>query len=311
MNLAFTELIQRYDHYFIDLWGVIWDGETVFHESVAFVRELRRADKHVLFLSNSAEFPVEDLIDRLRRAGLPDADESWMATSGQAMDLWFRQNGLSGKPVYVFGGPGVVENVRRAGSTPLELPEDGLSLAESAESDTVVLGGCLNFDWSRMSEVCTAVRAGRLRVILPNPDYIILSNDGRVKMPPGMIAHILERALPGLEVERIGKPWPFIYDFALEKAGATERRNRVLMIGDSLETDIRGAQTAGIHSLLVHHGVHAGDSVESIQGIADELGFHPDYFTTGLSPSARFEILDWKTDSKRRTTNPKITGDPK
>ncbi|MFP4379772.1 MAG: TIGR01459 family HAD-type hydrolase [Candidatus Sumerlaeia bacterium] len=293
MKLTISDILEKYDTFLIDLWGVVWDGETVFEKSVGFCKRLHREGKRILFLSNCAEYVAETLITRLHKAGLSEASTDWLATSGQAMESWFRQNGLAGKPVYTFGGTELVENVRRAGAKPIDIPENGLSLEDHAESDVLVVGGVLNFDWQRLSEVITAIRAGKLRVVLPNPDYIIITANGRVKLPPGMIVHIFERALPGLQVDRIGKPYRFIYDYALEKAKADDR-SRTLMIGDSLETDIRGAHNAGIPSMMVHHGVHAGEDLESIRKISDGHGVHPDIFAPELTEDTEFIFLDWK-----------------
>lgn len=268
-------LLDQYDYYFIDLWGVLWDGERVFPGAAKFVHSLIDAGKKILFLSNCAEYTVERLVSQLREAGLHDIREEWMATSGQAMELWFRQNGLAGKDVYLFGGSEIGENTLRAGANPIELPKVGTEITNDQRSDTVVVGGCLNFDWARLSEVVTAIKMGGLRVVLPNPDRIVLRHNGAVRMPPGMVVHIMETAIPGLQVERIGKPFRFIYEYGFDRFGGDIDRARTLMIGDSIETDVRGACGAGIDTLLLGQGVHQNQPVESLrqQAVAQGLEF--------------------------------------
>lgn len=286
----------RYDHYFIDLWGVLWDGRETFPEAVAFCQALIDAGKDAVFLSNCAEYCVEELVDKLVAAGLRDASPDWIASSGQAMELWFAQNGLAGRTVYCFGGEAVWENTRRAGATPVDLPADGRDLKKHKEADVLVVGGLLNFDWRRMMEVVTAVSCGGLRVVLPNPDVVVVQQTGRITLPAGMVSLVIETAVPSAKVERIGKPYKFIYEYAFSRIGPGARRDRTLMIGDSLDTDARGANNAGIASLLLGQGVHSAQELEAVREMAQEKGVYPDYFVNRLALDAEPLELDWRTN---------------
>ena len=286
--------LEKYDYFLIDLWGVVWDGKAVFPDAVAFIQNLMDAGKCVRFLSNCAEYVAEELVDRLARAGFPSPSTEWLITSGQAMALWFQEQGLQGRQVYVFGGDAVRENIRRAGAEPIDMPEDGESLADGAVSDCLVVGGMHNFDWQRMTEIVTGVAIGRLRVVLPNPDTVVFQQTGRVRLPPGMIVKIIETALPECQIDRIGKPYPFIYEYALRQIGAADRRDKVLMIGDQLETDVRGASKVGIDSLLLRQGVLMNTSMEEILARAADRGIYPDYFVQRLALDEPIQSVDWR-----------------
>ncbi|MCX7046425.1 MAG: TIGR01459 family HAD-type hydrolase [Candidatus Sumerlaeota bacterium] len=288
------ELLQQFDYFLIDLWGVLWDGRETFPDAMEFVRRLIAGGKKIFFLSNSAEYVVEALVQRLKEAGLENAGVGMLVTSGQAMEQCFQRNGLVGKSVYVFAGKDVWENVRRAGALPIELPEHGLELKKHKESDTLVVGGMLNFEWTRMIEVVTAVNVGRLRIVLPNPDMVVYQRTGRITLPPGMVTHIIETAVPGVQVERLGKPYRAIYDYALSRWGAQVSRDRVLMIGDSLETDIRGANNAEVKSLLLGQGVHQSLTLDEIRRSAIDHQIYPDFFAQRLSPDSAIIPLDWR-----------------
>lgn len=303
-----TDLVGRYRHFLVDLWGVVWDSHRTFPGTLAFLRQVVEKGGRVYFLSNSAEFRVEELVERAREAGVEDVTEDWFLTSGQAMGLWFRQHGLVGKPVYAFAGEAVRENIRRAGATPLSLPDDPFVVTNGREADTLVLGGIHEFSWRRLQDVLSAVRLGGLRVMLPNPDKIVIQQTGAVTLPPGMIATVIEEALPEVSVERLGKPFPFIYEFAFDRMGREATRENTLMIGDSLDTDIRGATAAGIDSLLVGQGVHQGQSLERILELAarrsevSDLGSRisnsgsrtdarPTYYVATLEPEAELREI--------------------
>jgi ribonucleotide monophosphatase NagD (HAD superfamily) len=54
---------------------------------------------------------------------------------------------------------------------------------------------------------------------------------------------------------RLGKPQPYLYEEAIRRCGTRS----VVMIGDQLETDIRGAKNCGIDAVLVNTGVSVTD----------------------------------------------------
>jgi HAD superfamily hydrolase (TIGR01450 family) len=293
------DFTDRFDHYLIDLWGVLWDGESVYQGAIDFCHRLIDEGKNIHFLSNTAEFPVEDLVGRFHDAGLTEVNEGHIITSGDAMAPWLRDEGLAGKPVYVFGGEGNWENVRRAGAKPIELPDDPMTMSTSAESNCLVVGGVHRFTWRRMEQVVTAVKLGTLTVLDPNPDLIVVAQSGEITLPAGMITRIIETALPQARIVRLGKPFPFIYEYAFERIGIGngQDRSRVVMIGDSLDTDIRGAHNAGIASLLLGQGVHMGQSAETIRGMAVDKGIYPDYFTPRLAPDDDIQAVDWRAET--------------
>jgi ribonucleotide monophosphatase NagD (HAD superfamily) len=66
------------------------------------------------------------------------------------------------------------------------------------------------------------------------------------------------------------------------------------MIGDSLATDVRGANTAGIASLLLGQGVHLSQSLDWIRRLAQEKNAWPDLFVERLACDAEFIPLDWR-----------------
>jgi 4-nitrophenyl phosphatase len=71
----------------------------------------------------------------------------------------------------------------------------------------------------------------------------------------------------------IGKPEPILFQMAVEKMGLLPEQ--VIMVGDRLDTDIKGARLAGIYSVLVETGVDSRKSVES-------EGIHPDFIVPDM-----------------------------
>ena len=99
---------------------------------------------------------------------------------------------------------------------------------------------------------------------------------------PGWIARHYER-LGGTVVE-YGKPFDPIYDEALALAGDVDPRD-VLMIGDNLATDVRGASRRGFDSMMVlEGGVHGWLTPEELKEMSAEVGVAPTY----VAPSLRW-----------------------
>jgi ribonucleotide monophosphatase NagD (HAD superfamily) len=94
------------------------------------------------------------------------------------------------------------------------------------------------------------LRSHGLQMVCANPDIVVPRGDRFVDCA-GALARAYEAI--GGEVLYYGKPHLPIYKTALEAAGNAKRP---LVIGDGLETDIRGANRAGIDALFVAHGVH-------------------------------------------------------
>jgi len=100
--------------------------------------------------------------------------------------------------------------------------------------------------------------ARKLFMVCGNPDVVVERGDKLVYCA-GAIADLY--ATLGGEVLYAGKPYRPIYDLALAKAEAAAGRKvplkRVLAIGDSVRTDLKGARTVGVDFLFVTSGIHA------------------------------------------------------
>ena len=96
------------------------------------------------------------------------------------------------------------------------------------------------------------------QIILPNPDLIFPKREGVFGIVSGMVILMLKEAvklrfpsLAELPIAELGKPNPYIF----KKAAQHFSGEKVLMIGDQMETDVRGAYNTGIDSALIASGV--------------------------------------------------------
>jgi HAD superfamily hydrolase (TIGR01459 family) len=91
-----------------------------------------------------------------------------------------------------------------------------------------------------------------LTMVCANPD-VVVNRNGVLGIGPGALAVYYEKL--GGRVIYFGKPYDDIYNLSLDKLSGIAAR-RILVIGDSLSTDIAGANRYGLDSLLVGTGVH-------------------------------------------------------
>ena len=136
-----------------------------------------------------------------------------------------------------------------------------------------------------------SMRARSLFMVCANPDIMVERGDTLVYCA-GALADAY--AALGGDVLYCGKPHPPIYRTALAAAaaargGAAVPLERVLAIGDSVRTDLKGAAALGIDSLFVTSGIHAEEyggrdtpEIEALNGIFAAGGVTPIAVTRGL-----------------------------
>src|SRR5437870_2619188 len=136
------------------------------------------------------------------------------------------------------------------------------------------------------------MRERDLAMVCANPDVVVERGDKLVYCA-GAIADLYAAA--GGEVLYAGKPYRPIYEQALAMAERTRGRvaaqRRVLAIGDSVRTDLKGALAFGIDCLFVTAGIHA----EELGGreTPDAAALGNVFAAAGLFPKAVMHRLVW------------------
>jgi HAD superfamily hydrolase (TIGR01459 family) len=132
----------------------------------------------------------------------------------------------------------------------------------------------------------------RLFMVCGNPD-VVVERGPRLVYCAGALADLY--AAMGGEVLYAGKPYRPIYDMALEKAAAATGRSvalkRVLALGDSVRTDLKGAHELGVDFVFVTAGIHA----EELGGRErpDAAALKGVFAAAGEMPKAMMRQLVW------------------
>ena len=141
----------------------------------------------------------------------------------------------------VVGGPALTAEITEVGLTPVTSADD--------KPKAVVQGYAPEVGWTHLAEASIAVRAGALW-IATNADRTLPSPRGELPGNGSLVA-ALATALERQPDVIVGKPAPTLFRSAADRA----RSKRPLVIGDRLDTDIAGAVSARMDSMLVLTGV--------------------------------------------------------
>ena len=253
-EIAVAELIDRYSVFLLDAYGVIMRGSAALPGAPGLIAELDRRGKRYYVMTNDASALPSTRAERLQGLGLPVGPDR-IITSGALLVGYFEANNLSGSRCVVLGPEDSSRYVELAG---------GRVVPPTDDFDAIVIGDQSGFPFletldALMSALFHKVdRQEDVRLILPNPDLIYPDGDQGYGVASASVALILEAALelrypdrPDLRFVRLGKPHPAIFAEALRRSGTMD----MVMMGDQLETDIRGANDFGIDSVLVDTGV--------------------------------------------------------
>lgn len=249
-----------------DLDGVVYRGPGAIPGAI---EQLNRASEsaQLAYVTNNASRTDTAVAEHLRALGLR-ARPSDVVTSPQAAVALLARTVPAGSRVLVVGGDGLVD----------ELGKAGFAVTRSASDDpaAVVQGFAPHVGWEHLAEAAFALaeQPGRdpLPWIATNTDWTIPVERG-LAPGNGTLVSAVHTAVQRLPVFA-GKPETPIFDAAFERFGT---RN-ALMIGDRLDTDIKGARAAAIPSLHVLTGVDRPKQL-----VAASQDMRPDYIVASLA----------------------------
>jgi HAD superfamily hydrolase (TIGR01450 family) len=233
-------LIDSYDTALFDLDGVIYLGPEAVPGAVSALAALCDRGTTVMYVTNNAARPAQVVIDQLTALGIA-ADHSSVLTSAQVAASALAAEWPRGTKALVAGSANLAALLGEAGFQIVEGADDHPAI--------VVQGYDPDLSWRRLDEATLAIQGGA-RWYATNSDASRPTDRGLVPGVGGAIA-VIATALNQQPVV-FGKPHQPMLREAIARTGA----QRPIFVGDRLDTDISGAQTAGMDSLLVLSGAH-------------------------------------------------------
>lgn len=252
-------LSSAYDVAVLDLDGVVYLGPDAVPGAPEALNQAQAGGMHLAFVTNNAARPPASVGRHLRDLGV-DAHDEDVVTSAQAAARLLAGQLDKGSKVFLLGGAGLEEALRERSLVPVLEPTDDV--------EAVVQGYGPDLLWKQVMQGAVLVRSG-LPWVASNTDMTIPTAAG---VAPGNGALVrLVADFAGREPQVAGKPMPPLFEETLERVGG----ERPLVIGDRLDTDIRGAVTMGWDSLLVLTGV---------TGLEELVGARPEERPTYVAP---------------------------
>jgi len=274
----FSELAAGYDAVLSDVWGVIHNGVSAFAEACEALAKFRAKGGKVILITNAPR-PNQAVIKQLDGFGVPRGTFDGIVSSGDVTCDVIRSR--PGQTLFHLGPERdrTIFNGLDARFAPLE------------SADYVVCSGLLNDETETPEDYrgrLEAMRKRNLFMVCGNPD-VVVERGPRLVYCAGAIADLY--AAMGGEVLYAGKPYRPIYDLALARLGGEPPPlSRVLAIGDSLRTDLAGANALGVDFLFMTSGIHAADFGSRENPDAAALR---DAFAAARAPKAVMQRLVW------------------
>lgn len=240
------EIADDYDVFIIDLWGVLHNGVKIFLPAMEALEQLKKAHKKVYLVTNNPKTSIEN-IQKLTQMGLSSEFYTELVSAGQKCLEMFLDNEIL--PEY----QRPLKTLILEEGMPCSWAETaGIIRVDDINRVDIVLGFHIAenvIDMSGYIPMLKHLLARDILFVCANPDMYATRNMERFARV-GLLAETYEQM--GGRVLYVGKPYPLIYKDILQK----HSKDRVLMVGDSLITDIKGANQMGIDGMLISMGNH-------------------------------------------------------
>ncbi len=257
------------DVFILDGYGVLNIGPDAIPGAVQRVQDLQDSGATVIVLTNGATLPADQTLKKYLDLGLPFSAEQ-VVSSRDALLV-----ALASKPSDYRWGVMAPELARIEQLAPhTHLLEDDPDAYERA--DGFILLSTADWSASRQAHLINAMKTNTRPVLVGNPDLVAPFAD-QFSLEPGWYAHEMTDQLvtqTNCQPEFFGKPFGNAFDLVKAKIGDTDPQ-RVVMVGDTLHTDILGGAAAGFKTALITgHGLLRGQPVEDAIQVA---GIRPDF----------------------------------
>ena len=261
------EVYQKYDAFFIDLWGVMHNGIELHSKSIEVLTNLYKLKKRFVLMSNAPR-PSKNVEKFLLNLKMDKIFAKNIFTSGEAALKSLQQN-IYGKSFYHLG------------------PKRDTSLFEGFENnkknlenaDFILCTGFLDSHEDSLDYYKNLLKKyTQLKMVCTNPDLVV-HRGLEQEYCAGTLAEIFKGM--GGKVIYFGKPYPEIYKFCVKK------NEKVLIVGDNIRTDIKGANNMKLDSLFITNGIHKNEflnlQLQNYDKILEKYGTKTNYYQERLT----------------------------
>lgn len=229
----------------LDMDGVLWRSDQPLCDLPKLFSDFFNNGIKVALATNNGTHTVQQYVNKL--AGFGVKVEEWqIVTSSMAIAYLVKKDFHNGGPVFIMGSPALQS----------ALSEEGF-FHSNENPQAVVAGLNWEFNYDMIKDTSLMIQKG-LPFFFTNPDPSYPTPEGNVPGAGAILASL--EAATGVSAKLAGKPEPFLFEVALRRLNSIP--NETMVIGDRLNTDIKGGFQAGCKTVFVLSGVNSMEDLK-------------------------------------------------
>ena len=283
---SLLDIVDQVDAFFLDMFGVLWNGQSFYPEALHVCQHLIQKQKKVYVLTNTTILK-KDFKERYGKFGfIPNVHYTDIITSGDVLKFELDRHALLDK----------ITNSKDSRYFLIGCVSDVIfhkvisrKTNDISQASVVYFGVPLKFKnnkWVTVKSVRSFVPDLKqalqyhLPAICANPDYFAMKDKSKY-ITQGSLGKWYEKHKG--KVYWIGKPYDQLYMYALQKTKLSPKR--CVMVGDTIRTDILGGKNAGMKTILItgygitHDRMQKGETLDQI---AKQEKAYPDFLLSVL-----------------------------
>lgn len=270
------KIVDNYEVFIVGFSGVITDGSSIKSEAITALVNLKKSGKHIILLSNTP-LRVAAVAKILHENKVPLSLFDSIVTAGEILHYHMK----SKQGIYAALGT----HYYQLGDAKDDGVFNGLDyerVSEVSKADFIYMSSVASQEDTIDTYRSTLEHAASLGI-----PFVCAGNDtstykeGKVSLAAGAIAE--QYAILGGKIITVGKPDIKITEYVLEDFANIDK-NKILLVGDNMTTDIKGANLEGIHAALVSKGIHVNflgegyiPDVAKTRELSNSFDAFPDY----------------------------------
>ena len=276
--MELSQIIASYNSFFFDLDGVIWECEHLLPGVKELLKTLESQSKQIYYVSNNAIRSRRVFSELFTSLDIPSKYEN-IICAGYSSAVYLQSKFPSGTKILVIGSEGLVEEIQVAGYqviSSVHMEEIKVTTSElgklSIDPDikVVVVGFTQRLNFYMLSYALNCMQNG---AILVTGNYDCSDKFGKYNVPGSACTVEFLRYAIKCDFINVGKPESYMLDMIINRDGLN--KEKCIMFGDKMATDVKLAVNAGIKSVLVLTGVEK-------QGTFETCDFQPDFILNDL-----------------------------
>lgn len=256
-------LIDIFDGFLIDLDGVVYIGNKPTTKAVQTIKEVKKLGKKIVYITNDPRKSPKEYSKRLSDLKIKEVSENIITSSSALSTHLKRYTDLSQKTAFVIGSRSFKNAVRKTGLTLI-------NKNSNSKTDFVIVGGHNKVTYDDLKTATLTIRSGA-KFFATNRDPYYPTPEGLVPATGALVAAIETASCKKAII--VGKPEKIMFQIA---KSLFNKKDKCAVIGDRLDTDIKGGIRVGLKTILCLTGSTKLDDIENSK-------IKPDYVIKNLS----------------------------